>query len=147
MALMLHLVVLASMWVRSGDGLSITGNLGIYTPLRQHTPCEENNVQLKKITYDIWKKEKRKTCEGKPVDPWVGMRRDGLKCPLRTSSLHASFDVLCGRCWGDFWCSNWPSSWRPHTSNIEVDLRMHGNGATKIAYPSSWPCKGQKFYW
>jgi hypothetical protein len=27
------------------------------------------------------------------------MRRDGLNYPPRTSSLHASFDVLCGRCW------------------------------------------------
>jgi hypothetical protein len=42
-------VMLASMWARSGDGLSIPDNLGIYTPLRQHAQCGENNVQLKDI--------------------------------------------------------------------------------------------------
>ncbi len=42
-------------------------------------------------------KEKGITCEGNPVGSWVGVSRDGLKYPLRTSSLHASFDVLHGR--------------------------------------------------
>jgi hypothetical protein len=44
----------------------------------------------------------------------VGVSRDRLKYPLRTSSLHASFDVLCGKCWGDVWYGSQPSSWSLH---------------------------------
>jgi hypothetical protein len=34
---------------RFGVGLSIPMNLGIYTPLQQHSQCGENNVQLADI--------------------------------------------------------------------------------------------------
>jgi hypothetical protein len=74
---------------------------------------------------------------------WVGVSRDGLKYQLRTSNLHASFDGLCGRCQGGIWYGSWPSSWSPYPSNNKIDLEMCGNGATKIAYSSSWPCGGQ----
>jgi hypothetical protein len=68
------------------------------------------------------KRKKGKTCERKYVGSWVGVSRDGLKYPLRTSSLHASFNVLCGRCQGDFWYGSQPSSWSPHPSNNEIDF-------------------------
>ncbi len=59
-------MVLASTLARSGDSLSIPRNLGIFTPLRQHSQCGENNVQLEDIHMIYMEKEKGKTCEGKP---------------------------------------------------------------------------------
>jgi hypothetical protein len=44
------------MGARSGDGLSIPGNLGIFTPLRQHTQCGE--IILKKVNFGKSKKGK-----------------------------------------------------------------------------------------
>jgi hypothetical protein len=90
-------------------------------------------------------KEKGKTCEGKLVGSWVRKRGgwDGLKYPPRTSNLHASFNGFRGRSQGGVWCGSQPSSWCLHPSNIEIDLGMRGNGATKITYPSSWTCGAQ----
>jgi hypothetical protein len=56
------------------------------------------------------------------VGSWVGVSRDGLKYLLRTSSLHASFNGLRGRCQGDVWYSCWPSSLSPHPSNNKLFL-------------------------
>ncbi len=75
--------------------------------------------------------EKGKTCKGKPVGSWVGVRREGLKYPLRTRKPHASFDGFHGRCKVGVCCGSWPSSWRLHPSNIEIDLGMRSNRDTK----------------
>jgi hypothetical protein len=48
-------------------------NLGIYTPLRQHSQRGENNVQLEDIHMIYMEKENGKTYKGKPVGSWVGV--------------------------------------------------------------------------
>jgi hypothetical protein len=55
--------------------MSIPGNLGIYTPLRQHSQCGENNVQLEDIQMIYMEKEKGNTCKGKLVGSWVGVSK------------------------------------------------------------------------
>jgi hypothetical protein len=49
----------------SDDGLSIPRNLGIYTPLRQHSQCGENNIQLDDIRMIYMEKRKRENLRGK----------------------------------------------------------------------------------
>jgi hypothetical protein len=66
MALVLHL-----------DGLSILRNLGIYTPLRQHAQCGENNVQLKGIHMIEMEKRKRENPQGK-THGLMGKSKQGL---------------------------------------------------------------------
>jgi hypothetical protein len=120
------------MWARSGDGLSVPGNLGIYTPLQQHSQCGKNNAQSKKN----WQKEKGITRKEKPVDQWKVLRWDRFKCPPKTSVLHENYNGLHGMYLGDVWCGSRPSSWSLHPSNKKIGLKMHGNGATRIAYPA-----------
>jgi hypothetical protein len=62
------------MQARSGDGLSVPGHLGIYTPLRQHSQCGENNVQSKN---EIQQKEKRENLQVKIGGPMVSHEKGG----------------------------------------------------------------------
>ncbi len=64
-------------------------------------------------------------------------------CPPNPICLHECFGELHGRCLGGVLCCSGPSSWILCPSSMETGPEMHGNEATRSAYPSSCSDEGQ----
>ncbi len=86
------------MWARSGDGLSIPGNLGIYTPLQQHAQCGENNAHLEDILMIYTVKRKRENMHGK-TRGLMGRSEQGMGLSTHwgpVTCMRASMGVVVG---------------------------------------------------
>jgi len=126
------------------------GDVGKYVKLvwgRSVRLQESGDLHTLATTFIMWVKscsvEKINFAKGKIKrengNPWAsGLVRlaDGL-CANRAPYAHMS--VLVGFSQASFWSQ--------HPSNNKIGFEICGKGATRGAYPSSWPCMERLFYW